>query len=141
MPPALHRLLLILALCAAGSAAAQPAPSPAWADEVLQAINQARAAAGLPALRAAAVLQAVAQGHSDTMARERRLTHDGFDARLDGTGRSLCVENVAGGTLDPRLLVNAWSRAPLHRRNLFEPRVREAGVAAAGRYVTLFACD
>ena len=35
----------------------------------------------------------------------------------------------------------AWTRAPQHRRNLYDPRVRRAGIAASQVYVTLFACE
>lgn len=112
-----------------------------WSLRVLQAVNQARQQAGVPALQAAPDLSRIAQGHSDEMAARRRLSHDGFQARFDRTTSSLCVENVAGGTTHPATLVAAWNRAPLHRRNLYEARVRWVGLAATDGYVTLFACE
>lgn len=112
-----------------------------WSQRVLQAVNEARQQAGVPPLQAAPDLKRIAQGHSDEMAARRRLSHDGFQARFDRTTSSLCVENVAGGTTSPATLVAAWNRAPLHRRNLYEVRVRWVGLAATDGYVTLFACE
>ena len=117
------------------------AASADWPTRALQAVNQVRQQQGLPVLQAAIELQAIAQAHSDDMAARGRLSHDGFQARLDRADRTLCVENLAGGTHRPETLVAAWSRAPAHRRNLFEPRLRHAGVAAAQGYVTFFACE
>jgi len=48
---------------------------------------------------------------------------------------------VAGGTAVPATLVALWMKAPQHRRNLFDPRVRHAGIAVNQVYVTLFACE
>ena len=99
------------------------------------------AAQGLSELEASPELQAIALDHSRSMAAAGRLTHDGFQSRFDRTRRDLCVENVAAGTTRPATLVAAWNRAPQHRRNLYEPRLRRAGMAGVGAYVTLFACD
>ena len=112
-----------------------------WPARVLRAVNEARQQQGLPALEMTANLQRIAQAHSDDMAAKRRLSHDGFQARFDQTNSNLCVENVAGGTTIPATLVAAWSRAPQHRRNLYDPRVRRAGIAVTQVYVTLFACE
>lgn len=135
-----RRLVATLLIAAASAHAAAPAAD-AWPQQVLQAINLQRQAQGLHALAWSDALVDVALGHSQRMADERRLSHDGFQARFDAIDSDLCVENVAAGTLQPQVLVNAWSRATLHRRNLLEPRVRRAAVAAVRGYVTLFACE
>jgi uncharacterized protein YkwD len=116
-------------------------PDAGWPARVLRAVNDARHQQGLQALSLAPDLQRIAQGHSDDMAARRRLSHEGFQARFDQTSSDLCVENVAGGTIIPATLVAAWTQAPQHRRNLFEPRVRRAGIAVSEVYVTLFACE
>lgn len=112
-----------------------------WRLGVLEAINRARAELGLHALQPAPELLSIAQRHSDEMAASRQLSHGGFQSRFDQTGSSLCVENVAHGTTRADTLVAAWARAPVHRRNLLEPRVQRAAVAASGAYVTFFACE
>jgi uncharacterized protein YkwD len=139
MVPARFRIAWLLLLAASPSAAA--ADDGDWAARVLQAVNDARQQHGVPALLPAPELQRIAQRHSDEMAARRRLSHDGFQARFDSTDSLLCVENVAGGTTSPSTLVAAWTRAPRHRSNLFEPRVRRVGIADNRGYVTLFACE
>lgn len=141
--PARSGRLAIRALCAAlalaaSAACAQGAP---WAQQLLAAINAERARLQLPGLAWSAELEAIAADHSRTMAAQGRVTHAGFQARFDRVTSELCVENVAGGTLQPQTLLASWSRAPGHRRNLLEPRIHRAGVAAAGTFVTFFACE
>lgn len=140
MNPPIHTLL-VLALLPGGLQAAAPEADPDWTLRVLQAINQARQAQGMGALQSSADLQAIAQDHSRAMAAQGRLTHAGFQARFDRTTSDLCVENVASGTTRPATLVAAWQRAPQHRRNLYEPRLRWAGLAGVDGFVTLFACE
>ena len=137
---ALESLLTGLLLVTAGRATAADAPDD-WTARALHAINQVRLQQGQRELQWASSLQSIALGHSQDMARGRQLTHAGFQARFDRTTSLLCVENVAAGTTSPSTLVAAWSRAPVHRRNLHEPRVRTAGIAEVQGYVTLFACE
>jgi uncharacterized protein YkwD len=122
-------------------------PSPSRADEVpdlatavLAEVNRYRASHGLAPLAADARLQAIAQAHSQAMAQQGRLSHGGFQQRFDHSGARLCVENLAAGTLQPARVVAAWRRSPEHHRNLLEPRVQAAGVAATGSVVSLLAC-
>ena len=138
MSPCRRHLLLALMLLA-GPAWPQPLPEAEWRAGVLAAVNQLRRAEGLAELQPAPDLQAIAQGHSDDMAAQRRLSHDGFQARFDRAGGLLCVENVAAGTTRAATLVGAWSRAPAHRKNLYEPRIGRAAIAVSGVYVTFFA--
>lgn len=131
----------LLWLMLAGAPGAVGAADADWSARVVQAVNDARRHLGLPPLQPAPELQRIAQAHSDDMAARRRLSHDGFQSRFDSTTSNLCVENVAGGTTSPATLVAAWSRAPQHRMNLFDARVRRVGIAATQAYVTLFACE
>lgn len=145
--PLLALGLVLLAATAATrpAVAADALPADTWREQVLQALNGVRRSQGLADLQLAPELLPIAQGHSDDMAARRRLSHDGFDARMDRSGSLLCVENVAAGTTRPAVLLGAWTRAPVHRQNLLEPRVRRAAVAVTGTassaYVTLFACE
>ena len=114
--------------------------APDLADAVLAEVNRYRSSRGLAPLEADARLQAIAQAHSQAMARQGRLSHGGFQQRLARSGARLCVENLAAGTLQPARVVAAWQHSPEHHRNLLEPRVQVAGVAATGSVVSLLAC-
>lgn len=135
-----RRCLAGLLLVAVGCATGTEAPDD-WTTRALHAINQARLQQGQAELQWASEMQAIALTHSQDMAQRRQLSHAGFQARFGRTTSLLCVENVAAGTISPATLVAAWSRAPVHRRNLHEPRVRNAGIAEVQGYVTLFACE
>lgn len=137
----LRHLVLVAALSGVPWCAVRAQPEDAWPRQVLEAINELRQAQGLPPVSWSDTLRGVALAHSERMAGQRRLSHDGFQARFDAVDSDLCVENVAAGTLQARRLVNAWLQATLHRRNLLEPRVRRAAVVAVRGYVTLFACE
>lgn len=136
----LHLVLVAAVLGAPWCATLAQADDP-WPREVLGAINGLRQSQGLQPVAWSDSLRGVAMAHSERMAAERRLSHDGFQARFDAIDSDLCVENVAAGTLQAQRLVTAWSQATLHRRNLLEPRVRRAAVVAVRGYVTLFACE
>jgi uncharacterized protein YkwD len=139
--PAPTRVLLLLALLPGALLAAPAETDSDWTLRALQAINQTRQAQGLGVLQPSAPLQAIALDHSRAMAAQGRLSHAGFQARFDRTTSDLCVENVASGTTRPDTLVAAWQRAQQHRRNLYEPRLRWAGLAGVDGFVTLFACE
>lgn len=123
-----------------GTAAAQADEAPDLAAAVLAEVNRYRSSQGLATLVADPRLQAITQAHSEAMAQQGRLSHGGFQQRFDRSGARLCVENLAAGTLQPARVVAAWRRSPEHHRNLLEPRVRSAGVAATGSVVSLLAC-
>jgi len=140
---AAHRTGLIAAawLCLGQpSTPAQASEAPDLATAVLAEVNLYRTSQGLVPLAADARLQAIAQTHSQAMAQQGRLSHGGFQQRFDRSGARLCVENLAAGTLQPARVVAAWRRSPEHHRNLLEPRVQVAGVAATGSVVSLLAC-
>ena len=136
-------LVLRLAWCPALGLAlpqARAAEASDLAAAVLAEVNLYRTSKGLSTLAADPRLQAIAQAHSQAMAQQGRLSHGGFQQRFDRSGARLCVENLAAGTLQPARVVAAWRRSPEHHRNLLEPRVQVAGVAATGSVVSLMAC-
>ena len=142
-PPRANRALPAIATCLclglqATSIRSNDAPDLATA--VLAEVNHYRSSQGLAPLATHARLQAIAQAHSQAMAQQGRLSHGGFQQRFDRSGARLCVENLAAGTLQPARVVAAWRRSPEHHRNLLEPRVQVAGVAATGSVVSLLAC-
>lgn len=135
----------VIGLLMALPRSAAPATADEWpaafAAQVLALINARRAPLGLPALQAAADLDAIAAAHSRSMAAGGRLSHDGFSQRFLRSGGQTCVENLAAGLRQPGALVAAWWASPVHQRNLVAPRLQRAGLASMGGYVTFFACD
>lgn len=130
---------LVLAASAGTAPAAVGSPTP-FLDRLAAVINDYRQQNALPPLAVVEDLANLADEHSQEMASERRLSHDGFRARMGRTDSRLCVENVAHNFPTPETLVEGWRRSPAHHRNLLEPGVSRMGLAATGRYVTFFAC-
>jgi uncharacterized protein YkwD len=100
---------------------------------LLQAMNEARNARGLAALRIDARLQRTARGHSSAMLQTDRLAHGAFVARIRRSGvRARCVgENLAWGVgsfAEAHAIVNVWLASPEHRANLLRTGYRTVGV-------------
>lgn len=131
----------------AGTATPAPTPPPATvavagdsavAAALLAAINEARAAEGLPALRATSTLGSIAASHASDMATQRRLSHNGSDGsslgqRLNkvGAGFAIAGENVArgrGGAAGMPDVAQAFLASPVHRANLLNPAFQEVGL-------------
>jgi uncharacterized protein YkwD len=108
--------------------------------DLLRAVNDYRAAQGLLRWREDAGLAAIARAHSRRMAREGRLSHEGFRQRALRAGSVLCVENLVAGHGVPEQAVAMWRRSPAHHANLLDDRAAWAGVGVAGRFATLLAC-
>ncbi|MCB1996335.1 MAG: CAP domain-containing protein [Rhodoferax sp.] len=125
---------------------AEPTSSPLDAEAVareqdlLRAVNDYRAAQGLLRWREDAGLAAIARAHSRRMAREGRLSHEGFRQRALRAGSVLCVENLVAGHASGEQAVAMWRRSPAHLDNLLDPGAQWAGVGVAGRFATLLAC-
>lgn len=73
------------------------------------------------------------------MAREDRLSHDGFQERFANAGSPTCVENVGSSYGTPAAEFEAWRKSPTYDRNLLHARITRMGIAIEGRYVTFFA--
>ncbi|HUF97011.1 MAG TPA: CAP domain-containing protein [Ilumatobacter sp.] len=91
----------------------------------LDAINAARAGAGLAPVQRNHLMELAAQGHSDEMAARRLLTHTGANGssagdRLTAVGFqwSGWAENIGAGFVDPNEIVQSWMDSSAHRRNL-----------------------
>ena len=108
--------------------------------ELARLINDYRRDQGLEPLDFATDLDGLAWAHTNAMADEGRLSHDGFRDRHLRTGSRICVENVARNFRTPQALLEGWQRSPSHQRNLLEPQVGRMAIAARERYVTFFAC-
>jgi uncharacterized protein YkwD len=114
---------------------APPAPLPAFAAQVIDLVNQQRAAAGCPALVANDALMSIAQAHSQDMATHDFFQHEGSDGRTPfqrmndaGYRYRRAAENIAAGPKRPADAVALWMNSPPHRANILDCALRETGV-------------
>jgi hypothetical protein len=105
------------------------------ADEVLVMVNQARAEAGVPPLRANAALQTAAQSWAQYMALNNYLNHIGRNGstpadRMAAAGYQggTTGENLAKGLSNPISVMNAWLHSSSHRVNILNPNFTDLGV-------------
>ena len=96
-------------------------------DDVLTYTNKFRKSKGLSVLDMRNDLNAIAQKHTDDMARGRvAFGHNGFDKRED-LARKACpsathfAENVAYGSTTGKDVVDGWKSSTGHRRNMLGP--------------------
>ncbi|MFF5448396.1 CAP domain-containing protein [Streptomyces sp. NPDC012888] len=116
--------------------AAPPVPTGHSAEEaaVLALVNQERAAAGCPAVRANPPLAALAGAFSKDMAQRSFFDHTDPDgdtpwARAAQAGISgLGGENIARGQGDAASVMKSWMNSPGHRANILNCEFRTLGV-------------
>lgn len=113
-------------------------PTSTLAARVLALVNRERVAAGCEALVPDETLMQVALLHSEDMAAQRFLAHEGSDGRtpaqrlLDrGYQFQLMAENVAAGQPTPEEVVEGWLASPDHRANILNCALRETGIGVA----------
>jgi uncharacterized protein YkwD len=93
-------------------------------DDVLKYTNQFRKSKHLPSLEMREDLNAIAQKHSEYMAKgERKFGHDGFNQREAEVQKiiqpfSEMAENVAYGATTGKEVVEMWKDSPGHRKNM-----------------------
>ncbi|MGE5602274.1 MAG: LysM peptidoglycan-binding domain-containing protein [Nitrososphaerales archaeon] len=136
---------------AAPAPAPKPAPLPAtqglasdlapWAQEMVNRINEKRAAGGLPALSWNDQLANAAQGHAEDCARRNRGSHVGSDgSRLPGRLQRVGYafdwqgENWANARSVERAMQMWWNEprgADPHVRNIMAGRATEIGIGVA----------
>jgi uncharacterized protein YkwD len=96
-------------------------------DDVLSYTNKFRKSKRLPPLNMQEELNAIAQKHTDDMARGRvTFGHGGFDtrearARKYFPGATHFAENVAYGSHNGKDVVDGWKSSSGHRRNMLGP--------------------
>lgn len=134
-------IVLLLTILSAKAAFAADAVRHNFDSELLAEINRYRAAHHLTKLAADDDMARLAKGHSDTMNRENRLSHDGFQDRFRESGRTECVENVGWNFQSPRQQFLGWKASPGHNRNMLMKGITRGGIARSGPYVTFFACN
>jgi uncharacterized protein YkwD len=105
-------------------------------QSLLQAINQARAARGIPALRVGVRLRRAARSHSQAMARSGAFTHGNWYRRLRqyGVRGRTFGETIAWGVgVDgtASAIVGMWLASPPHRETMLSRSFRRIGVGIA----------
>lgn len=135
----LFPVALLSALALASVADAAPNVNAKMEAAILLKMNDARAANGLPALKASIVLRSPARVHSRYLHTTGTFTHDGpsgepFWKRLVAAGfpkTKTMGENLAvmdGCPKTAARIVELWMNSPPHRRNLLSTRFRVVGV-------------
>jgi len=130
-----------LALSQLGALHAAAGGADAYVAQLADLINGYRAQHRLQRLASDTALSDLAHEHARSMARQNRLSHDGFQQRLERARSPSCVENVAVGSDTPEAEFEAWRDSPIHARNLLDARITRMGIAIDGRYVAFFACQ
>ncbi|MEU5695482.1 CAP domain-containing protein [Actinosynnema sp. NPDC020468] len=112
-----------------------PAPTGSpLAARVVDLVNEAREAAGCPAVRVDDRLTTAAQGHSADMAARGYFSHDtpegkDFAARVTDAGYpSPAGENIARGQRSAEDVMSAWMNSDGHRRNILNCSFAAIGV-------------
>lgn len=127
----------------AGTAGSDIQRLPALESAILARLNELRGERGLPRLRFAPGLRAAAATHSRAMLVEGFFAHESpdgtrFDARVEryypsrGFGFWRVGENLAAmtGVMTAEDAVEMWLASPPHRRLIFDPAWRDAGLGA-----------
>jgi uncharacterized protein YkwD len=94
-------------------------------EDVLKYTNQFRKSKGLKAVEMREDINAIAQKHSEDMARGRcSFGHDGYDLRVSKIKKTIkpCEgsigENVAFGASNGKEAVEVWKNSSAHRKNM-----------------------
>jgi uncharacterized protein YkwD len=101
-----------------------PATVSGISQDVFKETNQFRRSKGLNKLISRPELDAIAQRHSNDMAKGRvAFGHDGFDKRNAMAAKeirpiSIFAENVAYGARSGKEVVNMWKNSSGHRKNM-----------------------
>lgn len=136
---------LVVAFMLFGASPAMPAMSctvPYNASELVQRllhqINEERRRSGVPQFYMSPSLVRGAQMHACDNANHNRLSHIGTDGSLPGNrvlrvgyDFDVVTENVAIGYPQAKQVLEAWLRSSTHRKNIFEPRTNDLGLAVA----------
>jgi uncharacterized protein YkwD len=108
---------------------------PTTAQQVVNLINQARISHGCQPFNVSPQLSAAAQAHSQDMAINNFLGHNGSDGsslgeRLTRAGYKwrMVAENIAAGQPTPEAVVVSWMSSGSHRANILNCALRDIGI-------------
>lgn len=130
-------------------AACAPTKNEAYVTDLLNLINNARTAAGLPALIVNQRLSAAANAHAADMLCNNYLSPIGLDGSTaksrvaaQGYTASTVLENLyalhpAFG-ISPQVAFNWWNKSATDKANMLSPNVTEVGIAYVSDENTLF---
>lgn len=117
----------------------------ALSAQVFALVNEERAAAGCPPVRADDRLTAAAQAHSEDMDRNNYMSHTSLDGRTpDDRARehgyhAWSGENIAKGQRTAAQVMRDWMNSPGHRRNILNCSNRALGVGESnGAWTQMF---
>jgi uncharacterized protein YkwD len=92
---------------------------------VYKQVNEYRQAHNLPPLVVDPAISAIAQAHSELMAKEGGITHDGFSQRVDAISKTIVYRNAAenvgynmGYAKPDAIVIQDWIESPGHQRNM-----------------------
>ncbi len=104
---------------------------------IVEATNEERKAAKLPAFKVSLALLTMARDHSATQARLMKMDHElegvTFEDRLKASKYPFrrAGENVAMGQDTPKAVLEGWMNSPGHKANIVNEEFEEIGVAVA----------
>jgi uncharacterized protein YkwD len=105
---------------------------------VVALVNSERGKVGCGPLTVNAQLTKAAQNHSNDMAMNQTMSHDGSDGSSPGTRItragytwSTYGENVAYGYTTPESVMAGWMSSPGHKANILNCAFKEIGVGHA----------
>ncbi|HEX7973052.1 MAG TPA: CAP domain-containing protein [Anaerolineales bacterium] len=123
--------------------ASAPVDNPAYEQQVVELVNQARLESQLPPLKRVKELDEAAVYHAVDMAQDRYFQHDSYDL-VDGkltfvcawssrvgsfySGWSSLAENLAIGYATPAAVMNGWLNSAGHKSNILSAGNWEIGV-------------
>ena len=124
--------ILIILLCFSGMVQAD------FESDVIELVNEERAARGLKPLSYDAGLTAAAEAHSQDMGSRDYFDHDSLDGTKfyeriidEGYSYNQCGENIAAGQMTPEQVVSTWMNSDGHRANILHPDFCDIGVGYA----------
>ena len=109
-------------------------PREFYAQNVMELVNQQRAANGCPPLAVNQAMTTAAYEHSQDMAVNGYFAHDTPSGvtpwtRMKDLGYTEpAAENIAEGYRTPQEVVNGWMNSPGHRQNILNCSYKAAGV-------------
>jgi uncharacterized protein YkwD len=120
-----------------------PVVNAAYEQEVVERVNDVRAANGLPPLKRTGTLDDAARYHATDMGQDNYFDHDSYDrsganlvmvcawlARISSyyANWSWLAENIAAGYGTPASVMDGWMNSPGHRANILSSDTWEIGV-------------
>jgi uncharacterized protein YkwD len=134
-----------------------PLVNPDYEQQVIELVNAARAAQGLPPLKRSAALDQAARYHATDLGLDDYFFHETYD-RVSGELEFVCdtwqrieaytsganAENIAAGYTTPQEVMDAWLSSPGHKENLLNTYSREIGIGyyeGSGGYYSYWVQD